>query len=241
MEGFIDIHSHILPGLDDGAKNLEETREMLQIACQEGIRTIIATPHFFSPEKSASLEKVVETVFHIREKIKEWKLSIDIYPGNEVYYQSETTELLEDGRICSMVGSRYLLVEFHPMVEYTYLRDGLWKLLSCGRYPILAHAERYDCLFGKRERLEELKKQGVYFQVNASSFLGGIFQERTKRAGYLLKKEIVDFVSTDAHSAGHRSPKIRDCYNYICKKAGGERAKQLFFQNAEVILLDKRL
>ena len=238
---FMDIHSHILPGLDDGAKDLEETRDMLQIAYQEGVRRIIATPHFFSPQKSVPLEKIMETVAYIREKLKEWELPIELYPGNEIYYQSETVKLLEEGRICTMVGSRYVLVEFYPLVDFSYIREGLWRLLSLGYYPILAHAERYDCLFAKKERLEELTKQGIAIQVNASSFLGGRFQERTKRSGYLLKKGLVDFISTDAHSAGHRSPRIRECYNFICKKTGEEKAAKIFFQNPQAILQDKRL
>lgn len=241
MMEFTDIHSHILPGLDDGAKSLDETRGMLQIAYQEGVRRIIATPHFFSREKSASLEKIVETVVYIRGKLKEWELPIELYPGNEIYYQSETMDLLEEGRVCSMAGGRYVLVEFHPSEDFSYIRDGLWKLLSRGYYPILAHAERYECLFAQKDRLEELKKQGIYIQVNASSFQRGMFSERTKRSGYLLKRGLVDFVSTDAHGVEHRSPRIKECYHFICKKAGEETAEKLFVQNPMAVLQDKRL
>lgn len=176
MEGFIDIHSHILPGLDDGAKSPEETQRILQLAYQEGIRAIIATPHFVSGKKSVSPQRIAEAVYCLRERLDEWKLPLELYPGNEVFYQSEAADWLEAGGICTLAQSRYVLAEFHPTTEYAYLRDGLWKLLSYGYYPILAHTERYDCLFQRKERLEEIKKRGGFIQVNASSFFTLFFR-----------------------------------------------------------------
>lgn len=241
MEGFIDIHCHILPGVDDGAKNMEQTREMLRIACTEGVREIITTPHFFASHKNASMEILHRTIADVEEKMKEWEIPIKLYSGSELYYRSEIPELLEAGEAGTLAGGHYCLVEFDPMVEYSYLRNGILKLVSFGFIPILAHAERYECLFQKKERLQRIKDHGGYIQVNASSFLGGFMSEMTKRAKYMLKKELVDFVGTDAHSNGNRSPKIKECAAYLYKKLGKEKAERILYENPRAVIEDRSL
>ena len=236
MDGFIDLHSHILPALDDGARDLNKTREMLQIAYEEGIREIIATPHFFASRKSASVEEIKETIEQVKHAMEDWGFSVELYPGNEIYYRSEVAELLEEGKICTLAGSRYVLVEFDPMTEYSYLRDGILKLDSYGYIPILAHTERYECLFQKKERLQRVKDHGGLIQVNASSFQGGMFDEMAKRAKYIMKNELLDFVGTDAHSTGKRSPRMQETASYLYKKLGEKRAEEILFKNPRAIL-----
>lgn len=236
MNGFIDLHSHVLPALDDGAKDLNKTREMLQIAYEEGIREIIATPHFFASRKSASVEEIKETIACVENSMKNWGFSIKIYPGNEIYYRSEVAEFLEEGKICTLAGSKYVLVEFDPMTEYSYLRDGILKLDSYGYIPILAHTERYECLFQKKERLARVKDHGGWIQVNVSSFQGGMFDEMAKRARYIMKNDLLDFIGTDAHSTGKRSPRIKETASYLYKKIGKKKAEEILFKNpGEVI------
>ena len=241
MEGFIDLHCHILPALDDGAKNMDMTREMLQIAYEEGIREIIATPHFFASKKSASVEQIRETIASVYEEMEDWGFSVKLYPGNEIYYRSEVPELLEKGEISTLADSQYVLVEFDPMTEDSYLRDGILKLDSFGYVPILAHAERYECLFEKKERLQRVKDHGGLIQVNASSFQGGLFDEMGKRARYIMKQELLDLVGTDAHSTGKRSPRIKETAVYLHKKLGEKRAREILLKNPRAILENQRI
>lgn len=241
MDGFIDLHSHILPALDDGARDLKKTREMLQIAYEEGIREIIATPHFFASRKSASVEQIKETIARVEEEMEDWGFSIKLYPGNEIYYRSEVAELLEEGKICTLADSQYVLIEFDPMTEYSYLRDGILKLDSYGYIPILAHTERYECLFQKRERIQRVKDHGGLIQVNASSFQGGMFDEMGKRARYIMKNNLLDFVGTDAHSTGKRSPRMRDTASYLNKKLGKKRAEEILFENPQAVIKNLRI
>ena len=236
MHEFIDIHSHILPALDDGAKDLKKTREMFQIAYDEGIRGIIATPHFFASRKSASVEKIKNTIELVKNAMEDWGFYINIYSGNEIYYRSEVAELLEEGKICTLADSQYVLVEFDPMTEYSYLRDGILKLDSYGYIPILAHAERYECLFQKKERLQRVKDHGGLIQVNAASFQGGMFDEMAKRAKYIMKNDLLDFVGTDAHSTGKRKPAMKDTASYLCKKLGKEKAEEILVRNPRKVL-----
>jgi len=239
MEGFIDLHCHILPALDDGAKNMEKTKEMLKIAYEEGIRQIIATPHFFASRKSATVEEVQMMVLKVQKEMASKGMKIKLYGGNEIYYRSEIPDLLEDGKVCTLAGSRYVLVEFDPTTEYSYLRDGILKLDSYGYIPILAHAERYECLFEKKERLQRVKDHGGLIQVNASSFQKGMFDEIGKRARYILKKELLDVIGTDAHGSGKRSPKMKETAKYLYKKAGTKRAEKILFKNPRAVLEDK--
>ena len=241
MEGFIDIHSHILPALDDGAKNMDKTKEMLQMAYEEGIREIIATPHFFASRKSASVEQIRETIARVREEMEDWEFSIKLYPGNEIYYRSEVPELLENGEISTLADSQYVLVEFDPMTEYSYLRDGILKLDSYGYIQILAHVERYECLFEKKERLQRVKDHGGLIQVNASSFQGGLFDEMGKRARYIMKHELLDFVGTDSHSTGKRSPRIQETAAYLYKKLGSKGAEEILIKNPQAVIQNLRI
>ena len=239
MEGFTDLHCHILPALDDGARNMDKTKAMLEMAYQEGIRNVIATPHFHASGKCATVEEVQTVLRKVQEKMTTWGIKMKLYAGNEIFYHSEVPELLENGKVGTLAGTRYVLVEFDPMTEYSYLRDGILKLDSYGYIPVLAHTERYECLFQKKERLPRIKEHGAVIQVNASTFQRGMFDEMGKRARYLMKKELLDLISTDAHSDGKRCPQIRETAEYLYKKAGKRKAEKILFVNPRAILADK--
>ena len=220
---------------------MEKTKEMLQIAYEEGIRKIIATPHNYASRKNVSAGTIRQTIARVEEEMERCGFYIKIYPGNEIYYRSGVEELLEEKLICTLADSKYVLVEFDPMTEYSYLRDGILKLDSYGYVPILAHTERYECLFEKKERLQRVKDHGGYIQVNASSFQGGMFDEMAKRARYIMKNDLLDFVGTDAHSTGKRSPNIQDTASYLYRKLGKIRTEEILLKNPEKVLNISRL
>lgn len=238
MEGFIDLHSHILPGLDDGARDVEESKAMLIQAWEEGIREIIVTPHFFASKKSAPKERILESISVLEEAMTELGFFIKLYPGNELYYRSEAEELVEQGMVNTMAGSHYVLVEFDPMTEYSYLRNGILKLVSYGYTPILAHTERYECLFKNKEKLKRVKEHGALIQVNSATLTKGMFDEMGKRGRYLMKKELLDFISSDSHSMGKRSPKLKEAAQVLVKKLGEKKAEKILFANPRAVIED---
>ena len=238
---FTDIHCHILPGLDDGADNFEEAENMLRTAYEEGIRRIIATPHNYATRKSASAERIRECVQSMNMYAKECNIPISLYNGNEIYYRTGIADLLEKGEILTLAGSRYVLVEFDPGVDFSYLRDGMQELLRYGYFPILAHVERYDCLYEKKIRIQELKNSGIYFQVNASSCLQGFMSEDRKRIKLLMKEKCIHFIGTDAHSNRSRAPKMKQCITYLYKRLGREQVQNILFTNPEKIIQDRRI
>ena len=238
---FTDIHCHILPGLDDGASNFDEAKSMLRTAFEEGIQRIIATPHNYASLKSASVKSIRECVQQMNQCVKECGIPISLYYGNEVYYRSGIADLLEKGEVLTLAGSRYVLIEFDPGVDFSYLRDGMQELLRYGYYPILAHAERYDCLYVKKERIQELKNSGIYFQVNASSCLQSFMSENSKRLKLLWKADAIHFIGTDAHSNRTRAPRMKQCVSHLYKKLGDKQMQKILYDNPEAIIQNRRI
>lgn len=239
MEKFIDIHSHILPGIDDGAKSHDEALRMLRIAVKNNIKVVIATPHYISGEKNASSEKVKKRLALLNELVHKNNLHIDIVLGNEIYYRSSIPMLLNMGEINTLAGSKYVLVEFNPMKNYEYIRDAVYKLLADGFIPVLAHAERYVELMQKKELLKELINMGACIQINAGTICGKMGRAAKQDAIWLLKKGYVHFVATDAHDSKKRTPCFNQAAKIIKRKFGKEMVEKLLVSNPEKILRDE--
>lgn len=155
-ECYIDMHCHILPGVDDGAKDLAETKKMLEIAYAEGIRCIIATPHHHPHRGKAPAEKLREKAKLVREAAHEIDERFRVYLGTEVYFGQDVADKLKEGKILSMNRREYVLVEFPPSQTYSYIRQGIQQLQFAGYEVILAHVERYHCIAEDVELAEEL-------------------------------------------------------------------------------------
>lgn len=241
MDGFTDIHCHVLPLVDDGAETMEMVLDMLRIAAGEGIRKIILTPHQKADRKCVTPEGIVRRMGCLQEEAFKREIPIKLYPGNEIFYRHGLGELLEMGKIRTLADSRYILVEFLPGEDFSYIRDALSRLVSFGYWPIAAHVERYLNVVRDLRKAEELKEDtGCYFQVNSASVLGrhGMGERTVTRK--LLKQGLIDFVGTDAHrNHGSRSPQLRECAEWLQKKIGREHMEKLLIVNPEAILEDK--
>lgn len=231
MTGYIDIHSHLLPAIDDGAKDLHTALEMFRIAEKSGIEKMILTPHFKPMRRSASPEKIAEMINRMEELLEKEKIAIQLYPGNEIYYHSEATVILEEKKACTMANSEYVLVEFSPMDEYDYIRNGIYQVMAGGYRPILAHAERYESVSRDIERVEDLIQMGCYIQVNAGSIMGKFGFSTKQFTKKLLKQRLLHFVATDAHDTAKRAPQLMDCAKYISKKFTEEYMRELLVEN----------
>lgn len=236
MNNLIDIHSHILPGIDDGAEKIEITKEMISIAYKEGIRTMIVTPHYnarrFLNTKDIILKKIEELQPWLTDNYPDFL----IYPGCELYYSHTAVEKLMCGEIQTIADSEYILVEFPVSVTAAALKSGLQDILYKGYTPILAHVERYQAIFRNLDCLRSLKQMGICIQVNAGTLTGesGFFVKMYVKK--LLDNNIIDFIASDAHSTGRRSPRLKKCVAYIEKKFGQEAANQLFLTNPQKLL-----
>lgn len=238
-QGFIDIHSHILSGVDDGAGSLEESKAMLQTAYEEGIRTIIATPHYASNGVSDGQEKVREAFHLLQREMEENYPDMQLLLGNELYYSHGIVEDLKEGKARTMAGSRYVLVEFSPRITYSELYQAVRSLVMTRFRPIIAHVERYACLVKQQGLIEELLELGVYLQMNAKSLEGGIFDAQVRWCKKLVKQGYISFISTDAHDQKVRVPLMKGIAEWVEKTCGEEMRRDLFGRNASKVIANE--
>ncbi|MBR6533028.1 MAG: hypothetical protein IKT44_01190 [Clostridia bacterium] len=227
---FFDIHSHILGGVDDGAKDLDESIELLKDMYSQGITDVIATPHFY-PQTDV-LEDFITTVnskFCELENTIKTKNLPNIYLGCEVFYYSGISKASELEKL-ALNGSNYILLEPSFSLlgkgfqkELLYLRDTL------GITPILAHIERYHREKGFKELVTFIKENNILTQVNASSFTNRHYSRTLKK---LIKENVISFIATDTHSKDHRPPLLNEAFMIIEKKFGIDY-KQKLLKNSE--------
>lgn len=235
--GYIDMHSHILPGMDDGSRSMEQTLRMLEIAVSEGITTMIATPHNM-PGKGCPPGSVVRRkVDELQRTAEQEGIPLEIVAGTEYYYREEVLDILEGGDVVTLGDSGCVLVEFEPLAERNYIRNAMRNILGLGYRPVIAHVERYAKLMEDVSILYDMRKNGILVQMNAMSVTGDNGRQAKKDVRGLLKKGLVDFVATDAHSDGRRAPYMEKCADVLYKKCGAGYADRLLFGNAEAYLL----
>ena len=235
--GYIDMHSHILPGMDDGARSMGQTLRMLEIAVSEGITTMIATPHNM-PGKGCPPGSVVRRkVDELCHTVEQEGISLEIVAGTEYYYREEVLDFLDSEDVVTLGNSDCVLVEFEPLAERNYIRNALRNILGLGYRPVIAHVERYAKLMEDTSVLGDMRKNGILVQVNAMSVTGDNGRQAKKDVRNLLKKGLVDFVATDAHSDGRRAPCMKKCADILYRKYGTAYVDALLFGNAERFLL----
>lgn len=233
---FIDLHSHILPEVDDGSDSMEQTVNMLKIAYEEGIRVMVATSHYYPGRFEEPISVLNNKLIQIQDRIADLLPDLELLLGCEIYYNHESIGLLKEGVIPTIADTRYILVEFSPLTEYRYLKNGLSDFILEGYIPILAHVERYENVVKDMGRVMELIDIGVCIQVNAMSITGEMgkgYQAITKK---LLKYQYVHIIATDAHSERTRAPRLHKCYRLVCTKYGRDYANDMFLHNQLKIL-----
>lgn len=233
---YIDIHTHILPGIDDGARDWEQTKRMLKLQSREGVSKIIATPHFDMEQNQNTPDRIRELVQQANDVAREMSLDITLYPGCEVLFSPGIPEAYRRGEILTLAQSRYLMVEFFPRSSYQEIREGIRELCMEGAIPVIAHVERYECLMNEYDRLFELEKIGAFMQINTRSILGRPWDKRVRMCRKLIRNGFIHFLGSDCHNETERPPKMQEIYEAIAGFCDGEMAKSLAGGNAEHIL-----
>ena len=159
-----------------------------------------------------------------------------LYLGNELLYADGILDDLKQGMIQTMNDTKYVLVEFNIRISYSELYQAIRKITNARFRPIIAHVERYRCLFKHIERIDELVSMEAYMQMNISSVYGGIFDENARWCKQLVKEEYISFFGTDAHDLDNRAPYIKDYTGWIEKKCGNDFLKRVFQDNPEKMI-----
>ncbi|MBO6239744.1 MAG: hypothetical protein J6O61_02735 [Butyrivibrio sp.] len=236
MQACIDIHCHVMPGVDDGSPDAETSLKMLQMAEKDGTVAMILTPHHKPMHHNVSPDHNKAYTEGLLNKAKSLGLKIKLYSGNEIYYSEKILEELENGEICTLAGSDYVLVEFHPTNPYKAIHNAVYQILGAGYIPIIAHIERYSDIVSHPSYVKELIDMGCYIQVNASSVMGKygfLISHFTKK---LIKKRLVHFVASDAHDTKTRAPLLQDCRSYVDRKTDADYGRKIFLENPLSVL-----
>lgn len=229
----IDIHSHVLPGLDDGARTLEQAVEMVRIAARTGTTDIVASPHAniefrFDPglvtEKIAELQAAAGT-------------DVRIHRGCDFHlYFDNIQDALADPAKYTINGKGYLLVEFPDLLIAKSTPEVFARLGAAGMIPIITHPERNFLLHARIEELKTWVDQGCLLQVTGQSLLGRFGPEARDFARQLMRRGLVHFIASDAHDDQDRTPRLDQAYAHVAGRFGEDRAEVLFVTNPGAVL-----
>ena len=224
----IDIHSHVIFGVDDGAKNLEQSINIIKEEIDNGVTDLICTPHYRLGMFNSSIEDINENFNLLKEEVKKLNLNINLCLGREVYFDKSVYKNLD----CFKTNNNNVI-----LLEFSYHEDPdvdeiLYNLTRLGYIVIIAHVERYSYL--KLDDYKRLKDKNIFFQVNASTIVGKSGFKNKRLAFKLIKDNLIDFISSDIHY--NRNNFLKQSYDVIYKKFGKEIANKLFQTNAEFLI-----
>lgn len=241
--GMIDIHTHILPGVDDGSPRTAESLEMLRLAAASGVETIIATPHSNLPGVYANYngEWLQASFDRLIRRAEEEEIPVRILRGMEVYATEDLPELLEAGRVLTLNDSRYVLMEFDFHEQANWCTRMLESVLEAGYTPIVAHPERYYAVWQEPWCVYPWLEMGAHVQLTRGSILGKFGREAKRAADYLLQHNLVACIASDAHGSRNRIPEMDDILRYITAKYSPEYADMLLTENPAKICADMPL
>lgn len=234
--GLVDIHQHVLWGVDDGPKTPEQMYALLRQDMEEGIHFVFATAHAYPQRCPFDLTLYRERLSEANDYCRSMGWPLRILPGCEIFYSSAVPDLLACGKLPAMGGSRYVLIEFMPNVSPDRIRDAADSLYRAGYLPIAAHVERYHCLTGAPQKAMDIRDEyGLMYQINGSSVLfpGHFRKRRFVRA--MLAARMIDFIATDAHDVIVRPVRMQSVYQKIEREYDEKYAGQLFFAGRKMI------
>lgn len=233
----IDVHAHVIPGVDDGARSMDESCQMLSLAAGQGIRTVFATPHYSRRRETPQLR---EQAARLQEKIREQYPDFKLYVGQETYYHEGLVDRLREGKAYTLADSSYVLVEFGEADPYGVIFNGIRILLNSGYVPILAHMERYSCL-RKDGAMRELLKCGCLFQMNYDSLQGSRFDGEVRWCRRQVANGWIHLLGTDMHRIDYRPPDVEGALRWLERHVEEELLEAMLCGNSLCIINNDRI
>ena len=230
----IDIHCHILPGIDDGAKTLDESVQMAQAAVAQGIETIIATPHFnyhYNNEKAAILEQTAA----FNKQLTEQNIPLTVLPGQEIRIYGEVVQDYQSGKLVSLAETNYLMIELPSGHVPRFTERVLYELQLEGVIPVIVHPERNQEIVQNPNLLYRLVKNGALTQITAASLCGGFGKNIKRFTQQLIEANLTHFIASDAHNVTTRSCKMAQAIELLEKKCGSGTV-YYFTENAHLLV-----
>lgn len=234
----IDFHSHILPGIDDGAKNLEQSIAMVNEAKKVGFTKIISTSHYMENYYECNEKNRKELLEQVQKNVN----GIELCLGNEIYITNNIIELLQNGQASSINGTKYVLFEF-PLITTRPMNDKevIYRLVENGYIPIIAHPERYPFIQENPDYLFELEEMGALFQANYGSIIGMYGLKAKKTLKILLKNNLISFFGSDVHRPEQVYNKMPKIIKKLKKIISNEEFEEFTEINPEKVLKNENI
>ncbi|WP_297426920.1 CpsB/CapC family capsule biosynthesis tyrosine phosphatase [Clostridium sp.] len=234
----VDIHSHILPNIDDGSKSMEMTLEMLRNAEEKGTKEIVATPHYLLDYGEATISEVKSLVDEVNLAAEKEGINIKIYNGQEVYFNENIINNFLEGNIGTINDSRYMLIEFSMHEIDKNVFDVIYELQIRNIVPIIAHPERYKPIREKVTFINDFIEAGFLFQMNAGSIEGKFGESVRKTAKIFLENNIYNFIGSDAHDIDNRTTGLQKAINILNRENKENINEHIFEKSSEDLLKD---
>ena len=232
MKRIFDIHSHILPAVDDGSPDMETSIRLLKEEVSEGVTDIILTPHY-RLDMFLTPATTVQKVFNeFESEVAKNDIKVNLYLGQELHYAIEMLPLIKEKKALTLNGTNYILLEFSWHIKPENPSQIIKEFIDNGIIPIVVHYERFP--YKTIDDIVEMKKVGALFQVNAYSLMGVEREERMFFAEDMLKNGLIDFISADYHKG--KRLELTNAYNKVVSLVGEKTADKLFYLNAKEIL-----
>ena len=226
----VDLHCHILPDMDDGARESEEAIAMARLALDRGTTRLVATPHC----RTGGAEQVLKATDFLRQQLQCLQLPMKIYAGMEIFVTRETPRLLREGKLLTLNNSRYPLVEF-DFEDDKYI-PVLHQLVEAGYCPVVAHPERYRYIQQDPRILNEWIDMGCLLQLNKASLSGYFGSTCRELALALVARGYAGVVASDAHGCERRTPRMSRTWDILCRNFSPHTAEVLLQENPRRIL-----
>ncbi|MBY0145129.1 tyrosine-protein phosphatase [Neobacillus niacini] len=236
----IDLHCHILPGIDDGAQSLSDSLNMARKAVEQGIHTIVATPHHMNSKYENPKQSIIERVEELNTILIEEKIHLNVLPGQEVRIHGEMLEGYQAGGILPVNHTPYVLVEFSSNHVPRYTEKLFYDLQMNGLIPVIVHPERNQEIIERPDILYQLVKKGALTQVTAASISGDFGKKIKNFSLQLIEANLTHFIASDAHNTTKRTFKMREAFGVIEKKYGIDTV-YYFDENAALLIGGKNV
>ncbi len=232
-----DLHNHCLPGLDDGARDGEESLAMARIAVEDGIEGVVCTPHWARGSFENKRDGTLAAVAAFKEELAARKIPLKVYPGAEIRLDFDVLAAIESGEILTVNDNgRFVLIELLPDILPPNLENVFWSLQGRRIRPIISHPERNPALRRDPARLFKWVEMGVLTQVTAASLLGSFGEEVRRFTIMLLEHRMAHIIATDSHGLGVRAPRLSIGYEEAARIVGHEAALQMVHETPRRVI-----
>lgn len=232
----IDLHCHILPGIDDGAKTMDDSLEMARVAVAEGITHILATPHYKNGRWTNEKDVVLEGVVAVQKELDDRDIPLTLFPGQEVRIVGELMEDIANNKIQFIdEANKYLMIEFPTATVPAFTDSLFFELQKSGVTPIIVHPERNHAILNDSTILVDLVEKGALAQLTAGSYTGSFGKKIQKFSKQLIEANLVHFIASDAHNTTTRTFYMKEAYKKLEKEFSKEKVAEYKQMTKDII------